>query len=56
MTKKISDKGLMKEEIAAEIDKLTAMMKVASGALDFERAIELRNQIQELRKKLNKMK
>lgn len=56
MTKKISDKGLKKEEIPAEIEKLTAMMKVASGALDFERAIELRNQIQELRKKLNKMK
>ena len=52
ITKKISDGKLKKEEIPAEIEKLTAMMKVASGALDFERAIELRNQIQKLRKRL----
>ena len=54
ITKKIKDNKLKKEEIPAEIEKLTAMMKVASGALDFERAIELRNQIQKLRKRLNK--
>ncbi len=52
ITKKITDGKLKKEEIPAEIEKLTAMMKVASGALDFERAIELRNQIQKLRKRL----
>ena len=52
ITKKISDGKFKKEEIPAEIEKLTAMMKVASGALDFERAIELRNQIQKLRKML----
>ena len=56
ITKKVDDKKLKKEEIPAEIEKLTAMMKVASGALDFERAIELRNQIQELRKRLSKMR
>lgn len=55
VTKKIDDGKLKKEEIPAEIEKLTAMMKVASGALDFERAIELRNQIQKLRKQLEKM-
>lgn len=55
ITKKVSDGKLKKEEIPAEIEKLTAMMKVASGALDFERAIELRNQIQKLRKQLEKM-
>lgn len=54
ITKKVSDNKLKKEEIPAEIEKLTAMMKVASGALDFERAIELRNQIQKLRKRLGK--
>lgn len=53
ITKKVSDNKLSKQEIPAEIEKLTAMMKVASSSLDFERAIELRNQIQKLRKRLN---
>ena len=52
ITKKVDEKKLKKEKIPAEIEKLTAMMKVASSSLDFERAIELRNQIQELRKKI----
>lgn len=55
ITKKIGDENLKKEEIPAEIEKLTAMMKIASGALDFERAIELREKIQKLRKKLEKL-
>ncbi len=54
ITKKIEKESLKKEQIPQEIERLTAMMKIASGALDFERAIELRNQIQELRKKLEK--
>ena len=56
ITKKVSDGKLKKEEIPAEIEKLTGMMKVASSNLDFERAIELRNQIQKLRKRLEKSK
>ena len=56
ITKKVDSKNLKKEEIPAEIEKLTAMMKVALGALDFERAIELRNQIQQLRKRLDKLR
>ena len=56
ITKKVSDGKLKKEEIPAEIEKLTAMMKVASANLDFERAIELRNQIQKLRKRLEQPK
>lgn len=55
ITKKVDDKNLKKEEIPAEIEKLTAMMKVASGALDFERAIELREKINKLRKQLDKL-
>ena len=55
ITKKVDDGKLKKEEIPAEIARLTGMMKVASGALDFERAIELRNQIQKLRKQLEKL-
>ena len=56
ITKKVDDKKIKIEDIPAEIEKLTAMMKIASGALDFERAIELRNQIQSLRKRLEKGK
>ena len=56
ISKKVDEKNFKKEDIPAQIEKLTGMMKVASGALDFERAIELRNQIQVLRKKLSKMK
>lgn len=43
-------------EIPAEIEKLKALMKVASAQLDFERAIEIRDTISELRKKLIKSK
>lgn len=56
ITKRVDDGKLKKEEIPAEIEKLTAMMKVASGALDFERAIELREKIHKLRKQLEKFK
>ena len=52
ISKKISDKNMTRDEIVKEVEKLTAMMKVASASLDFERAIELRNKIQELKKKL----
>ena len=55
ITKKVDSNKLKKDEIPAEIEKLTGMMKIASGALDFERAIELRNQIQDLRKRLEKL-
>lgn len=54
ITKKVDDGKLRKEDIPKEIEKLTSMMKIASSSLDFERALELRNQIQELRKRLSK--
>ena len=54
ITKKVDDGKIKPEDIPAEIEKLTGMMKVASSNLDFERAIELRNQIQKLRKKMEK--
>lgn len=56
ITKKVGSSKLKKEEIPAEIERLTAMMKVASGSLDFERAIELREQIHKLRKQLDNPK
>ncbi|MBQ8319326.1 MAG: excinuclease ABC subunit UvrB [Clostridia bacterium] len=42
------------KDIPDEIEKLKALMKVASGQLDFERAIEIRETIAELRAKLRK--
>ena len=42
------------QDIPDEIEKLKALMKVASGQLDFERAIEIRERIAELKTKLRK--
>ncbi len=43
---------LSHKEIPEEIERLKALMKVASNALDFEQAIEIRERINELRKKM----
>ena len=43
-------------DIPNEIEKLKALMKVASSQLDFERAIEIRDTISQLKKKLQKSK
>ena len=51
ISKKVENK-IDKAEIPKEIERLTAMMKIASNTLDFETAIELRNKISELKKKL----
>ena len=40
------------EDIPDEIEKLKALMKVASNQLDFERAIEIRDTINQLKKRL----
>ena len=52
--KKVTEQHLSKRDIPLEIDRLTSMMKIASSQLDFERAIELRNKIARLKKRLNK--
>ncbi len=44
------------KDIPNEIEKLKALMKVASAQLDFERAIEIRDTITQLKKKLLKSK
>ncbi len=54
ISKKVSDGKLKKEEIPNEIEKLTAMMKIASNSLDFERAMELRDKIAKLKKQLER--
>lgn len=43
-------------DIPNEIEKLKVLMKIASAQLDFERAIEIRDAISELKKKLLKAK
>ncbi len=54
ITKKKSDTDIKMQDIPDEIEKLKALMKVASGQLDFERAIEIREKIAELKAKLRK--
>ena len=44
------------KDIPAEIEKLKALMKVASAQLDFERAIEIRDTISQLKKKMMQAK
>ncbi|MBE5731327.1 MAG: excinuclease ABC subunit B, partial [Clostridiales bacterium] len=44
------------DDIPDQIDKLKALMAVASSSLDFETAIKLRDNIQELKALQNKMK
>ena len=54
ITKKVGEGEIAKKDIPAEIERLTSLMKLASNSLDFERAIELRNKILSLKKKLGK--
>lgn len=55
ITKKESSKPkVAKKDIPNEINKLTALMKIASDSLDFEQAIILRNQITQLKKDIDK--
>lgn len=54
ITKKVTTDEIKKKDIPAEIERLTSMMKLASNSLDFERAIEIRNKILVLKKKLGK--
>ena len=42
------------KDIPEEIEKLKALMKIASAQLDFEKAIELREAIAELKKRMRK--
>ena len=54
--KKSSADEIKLKDIPNEIEKLKALMKIASSQLDFEKAIEIRNTISELKKKLLKSK
>ena len=53
ITKKIDKtKDIKVKDIPEEIEKLKALMKIASNSLDFERCIELRDTISALKRKL----
>ncbi len=54
ITKKKTADDIKMKDIPDEIEKLKGLMKVASGSLDFERAIEIRDRIAELKRKLAK--
>ena len=48
------DEHISADQIPAEIGKLKALMKVASNQLDFEKAIEIRDTINLLKRKLRR--
>ena len=52
--KKKAGEDMSAKDIPAEIEKLKALMKVASAQLDFERAIEIRDTIAQLRARLRR--
>lgn len=47
-------KDIKKQDIPEEIEKLKALMKIASANLDFERCIEIRDTIAKLKQKMRK--
>ena len=53
ITKKVETK-MKKEDISKEIERLTGLMKIASNQLDFESAMQFRDEINALKKRLNK--
>lgn len=53
ITHKVSEGKTSYKDILSEIEKLKGLMKVASASLDFERAIVIRDEISELKKKLD---
>lgn len=54
ISKKVEDEHIDIDDIPKEIEKLKAMMNLASASLDFETAIELRNKINSLKNLLKK--
>ena len=58
ITKKVTvnKKNIKDKDLQAEIDKLKALMHLCSKNLEFEKAIELREQLKELRKVLREEK
>lgn len=57
ITKKRVDRDKMSpKDLVAEAERLKGLMKAASAALDFEKAIKLRDELNELKKQIRKFK
>lgn len=56
ITKKPELNEMTVKELTAEVDRVNTAMKFAASQLDFERAIQLREELNKLRKKLEKKK
>ena len=54
ITKKTEKLDIKNKDIPEEIEKLKAIMKIASANLDFEKCIELREKIAKLKAKMRK--
>lgn len=54
ITKKRSDKQSPKDMVA-EVERLKGLMKIASQSLDFERAIKLRDEMNELKRQIKRL-
>ncbi len=54
--KKVKDAKLSPKDLVQEIERLKGLMKTASAELDFERAIKLRDEMNELKKQIKKLK
>lgn len=54
--KKVDGSKLSPQDLVREVERLKGLMQTASAALDFERAIKLRDEMNELKKQIRKLK
>jgi excinuclease ABC subunit B len=57
ITKKhVDDDNLSPKDLVKEVERLKGLMQIAADALDFEKAIRIRNELTELKKQIKKLK
>ena len=54
--KRVDNAKLSPQDLGREVERLKGLMKTASAALDFEKAIKLRDEMNELKKQIKKLK
>ena len=54
--KRVDNAKLSPQELVREVERLKGLMKTASAVLDFEKAIKLRDEMNELKKQIKKLK
>ena len=54
--KRVDNAKLSPQDLVREVERLKGLMKTASAALDFEKAIKLRDEMNELKKQIKKLK